>query len=176
MDLFITFLKIGTFTVGGGPSMIPLIERDAVYNKKWISKEEFVDMIALAQSIPGPIAVDASVFIGYRVAGIAGSVAAVLGSVFSAFVLLLVIAIYFVGITKNQNVEAIFKGIRPAVVALLAVPVLRMGKSSKLNKKTVIIPIITVILVAFFNVNAVYIIIAAAMGGLIYGLVIRKGR
>ena len=74
VDLFVTFLKIGTFAVGGGPSMIPLIERDAVYNKEWISKEEFVDMIALAQSIPGPIAVDASVFIGYRVAGIPGSI------------------------------------------------------------------------------------------------------
>lgn len=154
--------------------MIPLIERDAVYNKKWISKEEFVDMIALAQSIPGPIAVDASVFIGYRVAGIAGSIAAVFGSVFSAFVVLLLVAMYFVGINKNRNVEAVFKGIRPAVVALLAVPVLRMAKSAKINKKTVIIPIVTVILVAFFNVNAVYVIITSALGGLAYGLLLKR--
>ena len=174
VDLFVTFLKIGTFAVGGGPSMIPLIERDAVYKKKWISKEEFVDMIALAQSIPGPIAVDASVFIGYRVAGIPGSISAVFGSIFSAFVVLLLIAMYFVGINKNRNVEAVFKGIRPAVVALLAVPVLRMGKSSKINKKTVIIPIVTVILVALFNVNAVYIIIFSALGGLLYGLFKRR--
>lgn len=174
VDLFITFFKIGTFAVGGGPSMIPLIERDAVYNKKWITKEEFVDMIALGQSIPGPIAVDASVFIGYRVAGIPGSISAVFGSIFSAFVVILLIAMYFVNITKNKNVEAIFKGIRPAVVALLAVPVLRMGKSSKINKKTVFIPVVTVILVAFFNVNAVYIIIIFALGGLLYGLFTRR--
>ena len=81
---------------------------------------------------------------------------------------------YFVGMNKNTNVEAIFKGIRPAVVALLAVPVLRMGKSSKINKKTVIIPILTVILVAIFNVNAVYIIIISALGGLLYGMFTRR--
>ena len=155
-------------------SMIPLIERDAVYNKKWITKEEFVDMIALTQSIPGPIAVDASVFIGYKVAGIAGCIAAVFGSIFSAFVVLLIIAMYFVGIDKNRNVEAIFKGLRPAVVALLAVPVLRMGKSLKINKKTIIIPIVTVILVAFYNINAAYIIIASAIGGLLYGFFIKR--
>jgi chromate transporter len=175
VDLFVTFLKIGTFAVGGGPAMLPLIEKDAVYNKKWISKEEFVDMIALTQSIPGPIAVDTSVYIGYKVAGIAGSIAAVFGAIFSAFVVVLIIAMYFVNINQNKNVEAVFMGIRPAVVALLAVPVLRMGKSSKINRKTIIIPIVTVILVAFFNINAVYIIIASAIGGLIYGLFRKRG-
>ena len=173
-DLFFTFLKIGTFAVGGGPSMIPLIEIDAVHNKKWISEEEFVDMIALTQSIPGPIAVDASVFIGYKVAGIPGSIAAVLGSIFSAFVVLLVIAAYFVGVNKNKAVEAVFMGARPAVVALLALPVLRMGKSSNITKKTIIIPVATVILVSFLNINAVYIIISAALGGLIYGFYTKR--
>lgn len=175
IELFVTFLKIGTFTVGGGPSMLPLVEKYAVYDKKWITKEEFVDMIALTQSIPGPIAVDTSVYIGYKVAGIAGSIAAVFGAVFSAYVAILIIAIYFVNISQNKNVEAIFKGIRPAVVALLAVPVLRMGKSSKITRKTIIIPIITVVLVVFFNVNAVYIIIASAVGGLIYRLIVKRG-
>ncbi len=174
IDLFVTFLKIGTFALGGGPSMLPLIETDAVYNKKWISQEEFVDMVALTQSIPGPIAVDASVFIGYKVAGIKGSIAAVFGSIFSAFVILLLIAMYFVNINKNKNVAAVFMGVRPAVVALLAVPVLRMANTSKINRKTIIIPTTTVVLVVFFNVNAVYIIIASALGGLIYGLFKRK--
>ena len=173
-DLFFTFLKIGTFAVGGGPSMIPLIEIDAVHKKKWISEEEFVDMIALTQSIPGPIAVDASVFIGYKVAGIPGCIAAVLGSIFSAFVVLLVIAAYFSGINKNQTVEAVFMGVRPAVVALLALPVLRMGKSSNITRKTIIIPIATVIFVSFLNINAVYIIISAALGGLAYGFFTKR--
>lgn len=174
VELFVTFLKIGTFTVGGGPAMLPLIEKDAVYNKKWISKEEFVDMVALTQSIPGPIAVDTSVYIGYKVAGIPGSIVAVLGAVFSAFVAVLIIAVFFVNFAQNKNVEAVFKGIRPAVVALLAVPVIRMGKSSKISKNTIAIPIITVILVSFFNINAVYIIIASAIGGLTYGLFVKR--
>lgn len=175
IELFITFFKISTFALGGGPSMLPLIETDVVYNKNWISKEDFVNMVALTQSVPGPIAVDVSVFVGYKVAGIPGSIAAVFGSVLSAFIVLLLIAMYFVNINKNPNVEAIFKGIRPAVVALLAVPVLSMGHTSKINKKTIIIPIITVVLVSFFNINAVYLIIASALGGLIYGYFARKG-
>lgn len=175
VDLFVTFLKIGTFTVGGGPTMIPLIEKYAVNEKKWISKEEFVDMMALTQSIPGPIAVDTSVYIGYKVAGVLGSIAALFGAVFSAFAAILIISIYFVNISKSSIVEAVFKGIRPAVVALLAVPVLRMGKSSKINRKTIILPIITVILVSFFNVNAVYIILSAAAGGLLYGFFKKRG-
>jgi len=176
VDLFVTFLKISTFTVGGGPAMLPLIEKYAVYNKKWISKEEFVDMVALSQSIPGPIAVDAAVYIGYKTAGIAGSIVAVFGAVLSGFLALLIIAVYFTNINQNKNVEAVFMGMRPAVVALLAVPVLSMWKHSKINKKTIAIPIVTVILVAFFNVNAVYIIIASALGGLIYGLLHKRGK
>ncbi|MGE5628169.1 MAG: chromate transporter [Solirubrobacterales bacterium] len=175
LDLFITFLKISTFTLGGGPSMLPLIEKYAVNEKKWITKEEFVDMAALSQSIPGPIAVDAAVYIGYKSAGIFGSLAAVLGSVLSAFLALLLIAAYFTNINENKIVEAVFKGIRPAVVALLVLPVISMWKTSKINKKTVVIPIATVIMVAFFNVNAVYIIIASALGGFLYGVLRKRG-
>lgn len=175
LDLFITFLKISTFTLGGGPSMLPLIEKYAVDEKGWITKEEFVDMAALSQSIPGPIAVDAAVYIGYKSAGILGSLAAVFGSVLSAFIVLLVIAMYFTNISDNKVVEAVFKGVRPAVVALLVLPVISMWKASKINKKTIAIPLITVILVAFFNVNAVYIIIVSALGGILYGLLRKRG-
>ncbi|ADL51236.1 chromate transporter [Clostridium cellulovorans] len=173
-DLFYIFFKIGTFTLGGGPSMLPLIEKASVDDKKWLSKEEFVDMVALAQSIPGPIAVDTAVYIGYKVSGIPGSIAAVLGATISAFTPILIIAIYFTNISHNKNVEAIFSGIRPAIVALLAVPALNMGKTAKINKKTIIIPIITVILVSFFKVNAIYLIVLAGIGGLLYGLLIKR--
>jgi len=175
MDLFVTFLKISTFTVGGGPAMLPLIEQSAVYDKKWITEEEFVDMVALTQSIPGPIAVDTAVYIGYKVAGIGGCISAVLGATLSAFVAILVISIYFANINQNKTVEAVFLGLRPAVVALLAIPVLKMAKSLKINPKTVIIPIVTAILVSFCNVSAVYIIIASGLGGLAYGFM-RRGK
>lgn len=167
-DLFIIFFKIGTFTIGGGYAMIPLIEKEVVDKKEWLTKEDFLDMLALAQSAPGPIAVDVAVFVGYRVAGVLGSIFAVLGAVLTAFAILLVIAMYFVGVQDNVIVERIFKGLRPAVVALIASPVIRLSKSAKINKKTVIIPILTVVLVAFFNVNPVYIIIGSAIIGIMF--------
>jgi len=169
IDLFVTFLKISTFAVGGGPAMLPMIEQYAVQDKKWITEEEFIDMVALAQSIPGPIAVDTAVYVGYKVAGVPGSISAVIGATLSAFAALLVIAMYFGNISQSKAVEAVFTGIRPAIVALLAVPVFRMAKSLKINRKTIIIPMATVILVSFLNVDAVFVIIAAAVGGLLYG-------
>jgi len=154
---------------------LPMIEQFAVYDKKWITEEEYIDMVALAQSIPGPIAVDTSAYVGYKVAGIAGSISAVIGSTLSAFVALLVIAMFFSNINESRGVEAVFKGIRPAIVALLAVPVFRMAKSLKLNTKTLTIPLITVILVSFINISAVYIIILSAFGGIVYGYFKREG-
>jgi chromate transporter len=175
IDLFYTFFKISTFAVGGGPSMLPMIEQYAVHDKKWITEEEYIDMVALAQSIPGPIAVDTSAYVGYKVAGIAGSISAVIGSTLSAFIALLVVAIYFSNINQNKGVEAVFTGIRPAIVALLAVPAFRMAKSLKISGKTLVIPLVTVVLVSFLNVSAVYIIILSALGGIVYGNVKGKG-
>lgn len=169
-ELFIVFFKIGTFTVGGGYSMIPLIENEVVDKRKWISKDEFVDAVALGNSAPGPIAVDISVFVGYKVAGIPGSIAAVLGAILTAFVLIILVAVYLSGFKDNAIVERVFKGIRPAVVALIAVPVIRMGKNAKINKKTIFIPILTVIVVVFLKINPIYTIIVSAIGGILYGV------
>jgi chromate transporter len=174
LDLFVTFLKIGTFTVGGGPSMIPLIEKKAVHEKKWISKEDFVDMLALAQTAPGPIAIDASAYVGYRVAGIPGSICAVLGSIFTGYLAIIVIVIYFTNMNDNKIVQGVFMGIRPAVVALLAVPALTIGKSTKINRKTIIIPIITIVLVVVFNITPIYLIIVSAIMGILYGAFVKR--
>jgi chromate transporter len=173
-ELFMIFFKIGTFTIGGGYAMIPLIEKEVVDKKGWISREDFLDMLALGQSAPGPIAVDVAVFVGYKIAGIPGSIAAVLGAILMAFVVLLFIAMYFTGIKDNLVVARIFKGIRPAVVALIAAPVIRLGKSAKLNRTTIFIPVITVILIAFVKVNPIYIIIVSALGGLLYGYIVKR--
>lgn len=173
-NLFTIFLKIGTFTIGSGYAMIPLIEKEVVDRRGWIDRDEFVDMIALGQSAPGPIAVDAAVFVGYKVAGVPGSIAATLGAVFTSFTLLLLIAFYFSGVQNSSIVIRMFKGISPAVVALIAAPAISMGKSTKINKKTIIIPVIVVIFVGFLNVNPVYIIIIAILLGLVYGHFYRK--
>lgn len=173
-DIFITFLKIGTFTIGGGYAMIPLIEKEVVYKKKWIEKEDFLDLLALAQSAPGPLAVNISVFIGYKVSGLIGSIFAVLGSIFTAFVVLIIISIYFIGSKNNPIIERAFKGIRPAVVALIASPVIQMSKNIKLNKKTIAIPITAIVLVVLFKVNPIYIIISSIIIGLFYGYIKRR--
>lgn len=174
LDIFVVFFKIGTFTIGGGYAMIPLIEKEVVDKKQWVPKDEFVDMLALAQSSPGPIAVNISIFVGYRVAGFLGCIFAVLGAILTAFLILLAVAIYFVGVKDNAVVERIFKGIRPAVVALIAAPVIRMGKNAKINRKTIFIPIVTVIFVAFLKINPIYIIIASVISGIIYGIALKR--
>lgn len=174
LKIFGIFLKIGTFTIGGGYAMIPLIEKEVVDKQKWIDREDFVDMLALAQSSPGPIAVNVSVFVGYKVAGVLGSIFAVFGAIFTAFTTLLVVAIYFIGVKDSMVVEKVFKGIRPAVVALIAAPVIRMGKSAKINNKTIFIPIVVVLLVIFLKVSPIYIVIGAGVLGIIYGKITRR--
>jgi chromate transporter len=174
-ELFIIFFKIGTFTIGGGYAMVPLIEKEVVDKKKWIDRDDFLDMLALAQSAPGPIAVDVAVFVGYKVAGVPGSIVSVLGSILTAFAVLLATAVYFTGVKDNAIIGRIFNGIRPAVVALIAAPVIRLGKSAKINRKTIIIPVITVILVAFLNVNPIYVILASILAGLLFGTMKKRG-
>ena len=120
--IFVSFLKIGMFTFGGGYAMLPLIERELITKRKWIEQKEFLDLLTLAQSVPGPIAVNTSVFVGYKVRGLRGAAAALLGTVTSSFVIILAIAIFFAGIRQNPVVDAAFKGMRPAVVALIVVP------------------------------------------------------
>ena len=168
-EMFASFFKIGAFTIGGGYAMVPLIEKEVVDRKKWIKEDEFVDMLALAQSAPGPIAVNTAVFVGYKIDGVIGSVFTTLGAVLPSFLIILFIASFFIGIKDSQVVARIFKGIRPAVVALIAAPVIRLSKSAKINKRTFMIPVIAAVLVAFLNITPVYIIIASALGGILYG-------
>lgn len=167
-QMFITFFKIGAFTIGGGYAMLPLIENEVVNKKSWIERDEYLDMIALAQSAPGPIAINTSVFVGYKVAGFPGMIATTLGSIIPSLIIIIGVASFFTGIQKSPIVEKVFKGIRPAVVALIAAPIIRMGKSAKINRKTVIIPIAVAIIVAFLKITPIIIIIVSALGGIGY--------
>lgn len=124
--LFWTYIKIGTFTIGGGYAMLPLIEREVVDKHHWIDGQEFLDMIALAQAAPGLIAVNSAIFIGWKIYGWRGVVATVLGAVLPSFLIILLIAMVFRDIHEYPMVEAVFKGVRPAVVALIAATVIRM--------------------------------------------------
>ena len=128
--LFSSFFKIGTFTIGGGYVMIPLIEKEVVERRRWIGREEFTEMLTLAQSSPGPVSINAAVFVGYKTKGYGGLIATVLGTAIPSFIAILLIAFFFADIRTHPVVERIFCGIRPAVVALIVVPVVNMLKKS----------------------------------------------
>ncbi len=159
-NLFWTYLKIGTFTLGGGYAMLPLIQREVVDRKGWIDEEEFLNMIALAQAAPGLIAVNSAIFIGWRVGGWKGVCGAVLGAVLPSFLIILAIAMVFQGWKEYPAVEAAFKGIRPAVVALIAAPLFKMAKSAKISWLTALIPITAALLIWLGHVNPVWVILA----------------
>ena len=131
LELFTTFFKIGLFTFGGGYAMIPLIEREVIEKKRWVEKRDFLDMLVLAQSTPGPIAVNTSVFVGYKVAGTPGAVMATLGTVVPSFIVILLLALFFAEVRDNRYVDAAFRAMRPAVVALIVAPLLGLVKGMK---------------------------------------------
>ena len=174
--MFFTFVKIGTFTIGGGWAMLPLIERDVVERKKWIEKEEFLDVIAIAQSLPGIFAVNTAIFIGYRKKKILGSLVCMLAFILPSFTIILLIAIFFTQFQDNPTIISIFKGIRPAVVALIIVPVFTTARSAKLNIKNVFIPICAVVLIYLLGVSPVWIILGAGIGGICWYYFIKRKR
>lgn len=168
LDIFLTFSKIGAFTLGGGYAMIPLIGKEVVDKKKWIDEEEFTDLIALAQSAPGLLAVNASIFLGNKLKGIKGAVVATVGSTLPSFLMILAIAMLFKGYQDNETVISIFKGIRPAVVALIAVPMINMARKSNRTWIAWGITAVSLILVGFMKISPLYILITAIIGGIVW--------
>ena len=143
--------------------MLPLIQREVVDRKGWIDEEEFLNMIALAQAAPGLIAVNSAIFIGWRIGGWRGVCGAVLGAVLPSFLIILLIAIVFQEWKEQPAVEAAFKGIRPAVVALIAAPLFKMAKSAKISWITALIPIAAALLIWLGHVNPVWVILATIL-------------
>ena len=167
--LFTTFFKVGLFTLGGGYAMIPLIEEEVVNKKQWVSKDEMLDLIAIAQSCPGVFAINIATFIGYKLNKVRGAIATTIGTALPSFLIILSIAMFFSQFKDNPYVAAMFRGIRPAVVALIAVPTFNLAKRAELNKFTILIPIISALLIWLLGVSPIWIIIAAGIGGYIYG-------
>lgn len=174
VELFGIFFKIGAFTVGGGYAMIPLIENEIVNKRKWIAPEDFLDLLAISQSAPGVFAVNIAIFIGYRLKGVRGSIITSLGSILPSFIIILAIAIFFTSFKDNPVVERIFKGIRPAVVALIAAPTFNMAKSAQITRYTIWIPVVSALLIWLSGFSPIWIIILAGTGGYIWGRFNRK--
>ena len=168
LKLFISFFKIGAFTFGGGWAMIPLIEREVVDKQNWIKREDFVDALAIAQSLPGVLAVNISILIGNKLRGLKGCLMATLGTILPSFLIILALAIWFVQTYDNPVVERIFKGIRPAVVALIVSPVFSTAKTARINIKTVIIPIIVALSIWLGGISPIWFVLLGAIGGILY--------
>lgn len=156
--------------------MLPLIQREVVNRQGWIDEDEFLNMIALAQAAPGLIAVNSAVFIGWRVGGWKGVCGAVLGAVLPSFLIILAIAMVFSEWKELPAVEAAFKGIRPAVVALIAAPLYKLSKSAKIGGWTLLIPVAAASLIWLGHVNPVWVILATILITLIVVDIVERRR
>ena len=172
-ESFKTFFKIGLFTLGGGYAMIPVIEAEVVDKKHWVSREEFLDVIAVAQSCPGVLAINVSVFLGYRLRKVKGALSASLGTALPSFLIILAIAMFFHQFKDNHVVASIFRGIRPAVVALIAVPTFKLGRSAQVTFTNCWIPVLTALLVWKMGISPILVVLLAGVGGYVYGKYIK---
>lgn len=179
-SLFSVFFKIGAFTFGGGWAMISIIEREIVDKHKWIHREDFLDLLAVAQSLPGILAVNIATSVGDKIRGTKGSLAASLGTILPSFIIILAIAIFLTPdlIKNNRIVSSIFMGIRPAVVALIIAPVISSAKAAKLQWKTVWIPFVVALMISLdigtVSSPILYIILGALGGFLLWKIPRRK--
>lgn len=174
-SIFAAFAKIGSFTIGGGYTMIPLI-RDEMIKRKWIREEELPDIIALAQSAPGVLAINMSIFVGYKLRGNKGSIVAALGTALPSFLAILLVAMLFSGYQDNPVVIRIFKGIRPVVVSLIAVPMIKMARKNNKTWWAWLISAASLIMVAFLHYSPIYILLTLIVLALAITLYREKGR
>lgn len=165
--LFLAFFRIGFFTIGGGYAMLPLIQKEVVDVNGWLNEEEFIDAIAISQSSPGAVAVNISVFIGYRLGGVVGAIVSTLGTVLPSVIIILVVAMFLYQYKDITIVEKVFLGIRPAVVALIASSVVMLAKGLGFSVERIVLAVISFVLIVFVNISPIFVILG---GGIITGL------
>jgi len=166
-SLFFTFSKISPVSFGGGYAMVPLLERAVTQKKKWVKTEDITDVLVMAQSVPGSIAVNTATFIGYRLVGIPGAIAATLGIVTPTFLIVLALAALFMSFKDHPLVQAAFMGIRPAIIALIAYAAVNIGKTSIFNKGTATIALVALAVFLFVPVNPIIVLIAGGLLGVL---------
>lgn len=167
IEMFIAFFKIGTFTFGGGYAMIPLIEEEVVRNKKWMEKQEFMDILVVSQSLPGALAINCSIFLGYKIGGFLGALMALIAVILPSFLIIIAIAEFFMQFRNNYYVNAAFKGITAVVPMLVLIGAISLGKGLEKNKRTVITIIVALIALVIFNIHPVLVIIISAIYGMV---------
>ena len=172
--VFLTFLRIGAFTFGGGYAMIPLIQRETVEKNKWISDDDILEIIAIAESTPGPIAINSATFVGYKAAGFWGSFCATFGVVLPSYVIISVISLLLQQFKDIQAVQYAFFGIRAGVLALILKSFWTMLKKCKKAAIPYIIVATSFIIATFFDINVLFIIVGSAVFGLVTSLITER--
>ncbi|MDO4594747.1 MAG: chromate transporter [Tissierellia bacterium] len=171
LELYITFFKIGLFSFGGGYAMLPLLERELVDGRKWVSKEEIYDYYAIGQATPGIISVNTSTFCGYKMKGVLGAFFASLGMISPSIIIIIIIANFLKGYQNLEIVKHAFTGIRIAVCALVLNTVIKMAKNTIKDKTSLIIMLFTFVTIAFFSISPAIIVIAIG----IFGIILKRG-
>lgn len=170
LEFFLTCNKIGAFTLGGGYAMIPIMEREFVDKHQWMDRQEFMDIMVVAQTTPGIFAIDMASHIGYKLRGVWGGIVGALGIALPSIIAIMVIAMFFQNFKDNEYVAKFFRGVRPAVVALIAAPCFKMAKTANITWRTAWIPVACAALIWLLGVSPIYIIIVAGLAGYLYGM------
>lgn len=166
LELFLTFFKIGMFTFGGGYAMIPLIEREMIYEKKWIDKDELLEIISISQMTPGPIAINAATFIGKKRMGVLGAIAATLGVVTPS--LLILISAFFAKNFLNPIMQKLFIGLRAGIAALILSSVIKLSENTLIDKLSYSIFFISLLSLILFNISPIFLILFFGIGCILF--------
>lgn len=166
LELFLTFFKLGAFTIGGGIAMIPLLQNSMVNEKKWFTNDEFVDLVAVCQSLPGVVAVNMATYVGYKKKGLIGSVVSTIAVVIPSFVLIILIAKLISGIGDNRYVQGAMSGFRAAALGLVVAAMYQMASSVFKNIWAVLAAVLAFVLIAVFKINTAYVILLFAILGI----------
>jgi chromate transporter len=170
LKMFITFFKIGLFTFGGGYAMIPLMEKEVVENKKWVEKDKFTDKVSLTQTIPGAVAINLSILVGYDIKGVLGAVMSVIGVSLPSFIIILAIAFTLTKTAGLSVLQSAFEGIRPAIVALIVYAGISLSKSVKWSIPLILLTAGAFVAIGVFKINPIYIIVIAFILGSLYSM------
>lgn len=163
IQLFISFFTIGFFSYGGGYAMIPLIEREIVINKLWLTAEEFIDIVAIAEVTPGPITINSATFVGYKVAGVGGSIMATLGVVAPSLLVIMLLAWLFVRYQGAPQLQAAFSAIRPAVVVLILLAALSVGRHTITEVRSAVLALTVLLLMLKTKINPILLLFASGI-------------
>lgn len=167
IKLFLVFAKVGAFSIGGGYAMLPFIQKEVIEKHQWLTIQEFSDILAISQMTPGPVAVNSATFVGYKLAGFWGSVFATLGVVLPSFLMILIIAAFFVKVYERKEAKAVFKGIRPAVLGLLGAAAYMVTVSNVIDFKGIGIFLLSFISLFHKKIDTITVIIASAILGIL---------